>query len=308
MTQGDERDLRHSINDPEVLREVIAHYYGAVDARRTRIWAVCSRRSTRLGMGNRTLVVFTADHGNMLGERNRMFKGVMYESSARAPAPAARPGKLAAGLVADAVVDNSAVMPTLLELAGLPVSAGIQGRSLVREAAARSPAGQGVPSRCCATGWSATGPGSSSIPTKTGLRGPSSTTWSSFRNMRWRTSRDTNMQRQDELEVARSAIASRGTDLSHAHIFGNSMFWPVFKDLSFEWTPSVLYNPQRVPHGTSYLICGLDPPFFTFEHVCADELQAFSGMQLAVHLPGPANVVCAAQMTTPAHQAPTGPR
>jgi hypothetical protein len=86
--------------------------------------------------------------------------------------------------------------------------------------------------------------------------------------------------REDELEVARSAIASRGTDLSHAHIFGDSIFWPVFKDLSFEWSPPVLYNPQRIPHGTIYLICGLDPPFFTFEHVCADELPAFGDMEL----------------------------
>jgi hypothetical protein len=84
--------------------------------------------------------------------------------------------------------------------------------------------------------------------------------------------------RQDELQVARSAIASRGTDLSHAHIFGDSMFWPVFKDLSFRWSASV--DPQRIPSGTIYLICGLDPPFFTFEHTCADELPVFSGMQL----------------------------
>jgi hypothetical protein len=83
-----------------------------------------------------------------------------------------------------------------------------------------------------------------------------------------------------ELQVARSAIASRGTDLSHVRIFGDSIFWPVFKDLSFEWTPSVLYDPERIPPGTSYLICGLDPPFFTFEHECADELPAFSGMQI----------------------------
>jgi hypothetical protein len=40
--------------------------------------------------------------------------------------------------------------------------------------------------------------------------------------------------RRDELQVARSAIASRGTDLSNAHIFGDSI--PVFKDLSFQWT------------------------------------------------------------------------
>jgi hypothetical protein len=84
--------------------------------------------------------------------------------------------------------------------------------------------------------------------------------------------------RQGELQVARSAIASRDTDLSRAHIFGDSIFWPVFKDLSFEWSPSVLHRP--IPPGTVYLICGLDRPFFPFEHVCADELPAFSDMQL----------------------------
>jgi len=82
------------------------------------------------------------------------------------------------------------------------------------------------------------------------------------------------------LQVARSAIASRGTDLSHAHIFGDFIFWPVFKDLSFEWSPSVFYNQQRIPRGTIYLICGLDPPFSPEERVCADELPAFSDMQL----------------------------
>jgi hypothetical protein len=86
--------------------------------------------------------------------------------------------------------------------------------------------------------------------------------------------------RQGELQVARSAISKRGTDLSRAHIFGDSIFWPVFKDLSFEWSPSVLDNQRPIPRGTIYLICGLDRPFFSFEHMCADELPAFSGMQL----------------------------
>ena len=70
-------------------------------------------------------------------------------------------------------------------------------------------------------------------------------------------------------------------DLSRAHIFGDSIFWPVFKDLSFEWSPSVLDNQRPIPRGTIYLICGLDRPFFPFEHVCADELPTFSSMQLA---------------------------
>jgi hypothetical protein len=83
---------------------------------------------------------------------------------------------------------------------------------------------------------------------------------------------------QGELQVARSAIASRGTDLSQAHIFGDFIFWPVFKDLSFEWSNPALHKP--IPPGTIYLICGLDRPIFPYEHVCADELPAFSDMQL----------------------------
>ena len=82
---------------------------------------------------------------------------------------------------------------------------------------------------------------------------------------------------QSELQVARSTIASRGTDLSHAHIFGDFIFWPVFKDLSFEWAPTHTFEQ---PPGTSYLICGVEPPFSPNERVCADELPAFSGMRL----------------------------
>jgi hypothetical protein len=85
---------------------------------------------------------------------------------------------------------------------------------------------------------------------------------------------------QGELQVARSAIASRGTDLSKAHIFGDFIFWPVFKDLSFEWAPTGEFNQPRNISYINYLICGLDPPFIREEHVCADELPAFSDMQL----------------------------
>jgi hypothetical protein len=86
--------------------------------------------------------------------------------------------------------------------------------------------------------------------------------------------------RQGELQVARAAIASRDTDLSHAHIFGDFIFWPVFKDLSFEWSPSFWFNQRRIPRGTSYLICSLDPPFSPQELVCADELVVFGDLQL----------------------------
>jgi len=120
---------RHFINDPEVLRAVIAHYYGAVTMVDKHMGRVLEALN-ELGLGDNTIVVFTADHGNMLGERNHMFKGVMYESSARVPLLLRAPGKLPKGKVVDAVLDNTAVMPTLLDLAGIPVPAGVQGRSL----------------------------------------------------------------------------------------------------------------------------------------------------------------------------------
>jgi hypothetical protein len=83
--------------------------------------------------------------------------------------------------------------------------------------------------------------------------------------------------RQDELQVARLVIARHTADLTQANIFGEFIFWPVFKDLPFKWTSAARYNQ---PSGTSYLICGLDPPFSPQERVCADELPHFSGMQL----------------------------
>jgi hypothetical protein len=82
---------------------------------------------------------------------------------------------------------------------------------------------------------------------------------------------------QRGLEMARSIIAARGADLKQAHIFGDFIFWPVFKDLSFEWAPTGKFN--QAP-GTAYLICGLDPPFSPSERVCAAELPDFGGMRL----------------------------
>ena len=117
------------INDAEILREVTAHYYGAVslvDKHMGRVLAALDE----LGFRDNTIVVFTADHGNMLGERNRMFKGVMYESSARVPLLLRAPGRVPGGTVNSAVIDNTTIMPTLLELAGLPVPARIQGKSV----------------------------------------------------------------------------------------------------------------------------------------------------------------------------------
>jgi arylsulfatase A-like enzyme len=123
-------NVRHFINDTSILKEVIAHYYGAVTMVDKQMGRVLDALE-EAGFRDNTVVVFTADHGNMLGERNRMFKGVMYESSARVPMLYRGPG-VKPGQVSDVLLDNATVTPTLLELAGLPVPAGVQGQSIAR--------------------------------------------------------------------------------------------------------------------------------------------------------------------------------
>ena len=73
----------------------------------------------RLGLRDDTLVLFTSDHGDMMGEHGMWFKRTFHEWSARVPLIVSRPGSQAGHRVPQAVslVD---LFPTLLSLAGLP--------------------------------------------------------------------------------------------------------------------------------------------------------------------------------------------
>lgn len=129
-------DNRHEVNDPQIVKAMTAAYYAKVTMVDDNVGRLLAHLR-RLGLAESTLIVFTADHGNMVGDLNRWFKGAMYEGSARIPllmkAPAA--SRFAAtfnrGAVVSQIVENIDVMPTLCEMAGVPLpQAGIQGRSM----------------------------------------------------------------------------------------------------------------------------------------------------------------------------------
>jgi arylsulfatase A-like enzyme len=83
------------------------------------------------GLADNTLVVFTSDNGFFLGERGMADKWLMYEPSIRVPLIVADPRRPAAhGKAAEPMTLNIDFAPTLLEYAGLPVPAAMQGRSL----------------------------------------------------------------------------------------------------------------------------------------------------------------------------------
>ena len=81
-----------------------------------------------LGLRDETLIVFSADHGEMLGDHRLFQKNVPYEPAIRIPLIASGPG-VSAG-VSDALTELVDVTATLLDVAGVAVPDGIDGRSL----------------------------------------------------------------------------------------------------------------------------------------------------------------------------------
>ncbi len=81
------------------------------------------------GIADNTIVVFTSDHGEMMGSHRLLGKGVMYQESVRVPCVLKLPGQQR-GCRVDGPFGLVDLVPTLLELMGAPVPAGLHGRSL----------------------------------------------------------------------------------------------------------------------------------------------------------------------------------
>lgn len=83
-----------------------------------------------LDLAERTIVLFTSDHGCHFKTRNGEYKRSCHESSIRVPAALCGPGFDGGGQV-QALVSLIDLPPTLLDAAGLPVPPEMQGRSLL---------------------------------------------------------------------------------------------------------------------------------------------------------------------------------
>ncbi len=84
------------------------------------------------GQRENTLILFTSDHGEMLGDHGLIEKGArFYEGLVRVPLIISWPGHFSAGVVSDALVELTDLAPTLLEIAGMRVPESMQGRSLL---------------------------------------------------------------------------------------------------------------------------------------------------------------------------------
>ncbi len=84
------------------------------------------------GQRERTVIIFTSDHGEMLGDHGLIQKGCrFYEGLVRVPLIFSCPGYFERGVRSDALVGLLDKAPTLLDLAGLEIPDRIQGMSLL---------------------------------------------------------------------------------------------------------------------------------------------------------------------------------
>lgn len=117
-------------------RAMQAGYYGLITHLDHQIGRLM-RELRDEGLLNDTVVLFTADHGEMLGDHHMLRKSQPYQGSVHVPMILWDPGDrlgLPRGTRRDCLVELRDVMPTLLEAADLPIPDTVDGASLLEAA------------------------------------------------------------------------------------------------------------------------------------------------------------------------------
>lgn len=126
----------------EELERIRAAYDGEITFTDHEIGRLLSRLDT-LGLAGRTLVVLTADHGEAFGDHDEWFHGLkLYQPTIHIPLLMRLPGVLPAGATVDTAAQTIDIMPTILDLVGLPIPASVEGRSLRPLLHGQAPAGR----------------------------------------------------------------------------------------------------------------------------------------------------------------------
>ena len=115
---------------PAELLEIKASYYAMVSLVDDEVGAILDVLD-REGLSDETVVIFTSDHGEMLGDHQLMLKGpMMYDCAIRVPLLVRWPGRIPTGTRIAELIEWIDLTATITELSGahLPRS---QGRSLL---------------------------------------------------------------------------------------------------------------------------------------------------------------------------------
>lgn len=99
----------------------MALYYGMISMMDHYIGVILDKLD-ELGLTDKTIVVFTTDHGNLFGQHGLIEKGpFLYEDLVKVPMIASCPGLIKQGVRTDALQSALDIPPTLLSLSGIKI-------------------------------------------------------------------------------------------------------------------------------------------------------------------------------------------
>jgi arylsulfatase A-like enzyme len=117
------------IDMPEAhIREIIAHTYGMVSLLDKHVGRIVDALD-RLGLRDETIVVFTTDHGEHLGDHWFIYKVVQYDELMHLPLIWSWPRRFGSPRRQGGIVSHIDLMSTILDLAGVRAPHGVQGIS-----------------------------------------------------------------------------------------------------------------------------------------------------------------------------------
>ncbi len=117
------------VPEDEILRARAA-YWGLVDRMDQMIGQILGALEQNDLLDN-TLIVYTSDHGEQVGEHGLWWKQTFYEDSARIPAILWWPGQLPSGVRSDRVCSSLDLNATMLDAMNCPALPASRGRSLL---------------------------------------------------------------------------------------------------------------------------------------------------------------------------------
>src|SRR5207248_8633827 len=113
--------------DERRQKKAVGGYYAAVSFMDAQVGKVLDALK-KAGLDDRTIVIFTSNHGYHLGEHDFWAKVSLHEESAKVPlivrAPSKKPG------VCNSFVELLDLYPTTAKLCGLEVPARLQGKDI----------------------------------------------------------------------------------------------------------------------------------------------------------------------------------
>ena len=123
-------------DDARIQNEILRGYYGACEALDACMGRLLDSLD-ELGVAEDTIVVYTSDHGDMVGAHRMSLKQLPFEESIHVPFVVRYPRAIGAGKSTGAFLTPVDIAPTLLGLAGVAFDAdGFDGRDLSGHATA----------------------------------------------------------------------------------------------------------------------------------------------------------------------------